>query len=60
MNRHGSETYFVIGEGLLGESRGGRELAIEAAPEAVAAAPPFRFSRMGPKGSGVQISNPCG
>jgi hypothetical protein len=58
VDRHGSETYFVIGEGLLGESRGGRELAIEAAPKAVEAAPPFRFSRLGPKGSAVQIGKP--
>ena len=58
MNRHGSETYWVIGEGMLGESRDGREPAIEAAPEAIAAAPPFLFSRLGPKGSGVQIGKP--
>jgi hypothetical protein len=58
MNRHGSQTYFVIGEGLLGESRGGRELAVEAAPEAVVAAAPFRFSRLGPNGSGEQIGKP--
>jgi hypothetical protein len=58
VDRHGSETYFVIDEGVLGESRGGRELAIAAAPEAVAEAPPFRFSRLGPKGSAVQIGKP--
>ena len=58
MYRHGSETYWVIDEGMLGESRSGRELAIESAPEAIAAAPPFRFSRLGPKGSGVQIGKP--
>ena len=44
-----SESYFVIGEGLLGESGGGRTLAA-----AAKAAPPFRFSRMGPKGTGRQ------
>ena len=50
MERHGSESYFVVGEGLLDESAGGRatELAAEAAP-------PFRFSRMGPRGVGVQL-----
>ena len=47
MERHGFETYFVLGEGLLGESGGGRTVAA-----AVEAAPPFRFSRMGPKGVG--------
>jgi len=59
---HGSESYFVLGEGLLGESLGGRPPAIAApvgaAPAiaaAVAAAPPFRFSRLGPKGTGKQL-----
>ena len=47
MERHGSETYFVVGEGLLGESVGGREPRLAA----TAAAPAFRFSRMGPKGT---------
>jgi hypothetical protein len=56
---HGSESFFIIGEGLLAEARGGR--AAEAEPEdartaaaaapAAAKAPPFRFSRMGPKGA---------
>jgi hypothetical protein len=50
MERHGSESYFVVGEGLLGESVGGRTLA------AAAAAPPFRFSRMGPSGAGRQLA----
>ena len=48
---HGSESYFVVGEGLLDESVGGRVSPLEAA----AAAPPFRFSRMGPRGAGVQL-----
>jgi hypothetical protein len=58
VEKHGSESYFVIGEGLLSESAGGRE----AAPAALAvaaradAAPPFRFSRMGPNGRGRQLS----
>jgi hypothetical protein len=56
---HGSETYFVIGEGLLGEARGGREVTkVALAAEAVTAVPPFRFSRMGPKGAGVQLGQP--
>jgi Animal haem peroxidase len=57
MQRHGSETYFVEGEGLLGESGVGRpERAIGGTPElAEAATLPFRFSRMGPKGTGKQL-----
>ncbi len=55
--RHGSESYFVIGEGLLTESDGGREPTVAVATGAAVAAavpaaqtPPFRFSRIGPKG----------
>jgi hypothetical protein len=55
MNRHGSESYFVIGEGLLGESVGGRDRTL-AAPLEVES-PPFRFSRMGPKGIDHQLSD---
>ena len=50
MQKHGQESYFVIGEGLLAESGAGRATAA-----AAKASPPFRFSRMGPKGSGVQL-----
>jgi Animal haem peroxidase len=53
---HGSESYFVIGEGLLGEAIGGRERTLAAALEA--ATPPFRFSRMGPSGVGKQLGEP--
>ena len=49
MERHGSESYFILGEGLVGESGEGRPRTLAAAVEA--AAPPFRFSRMGPKGA---------
>jgi Animal haem peroxidase len=42
--RHGSESYYVLGEGLLAESVGGRRRAL------AAAAAPFRFTRLGPKG----------
>ena len=56
MERHGSESYFVLGEGLLTESVGGREETLAAAVEA--AAPPFRFSRLGPKGTGRQLGEP--
>jgi hypothetical protein len=52
---HGSETYFVVGEGLLTESVGGRELTLTAAEEDQV--PPFRFSRMGPKGTGRQLGD---
>ncbi|HYT78576.1 MAG TPA: heme peroxidase family protein [Actinomycetota bacterium] len=54
MERHGSETYFVIGEGLLGESVGGR---VTLAPAEAAGVPPFRFSRMGPNGAQRQLSD---
>ena len=52
--RHGSESYFVVGEGLLGESVGGREATLAATAEAVT--PPFRFSRMGPRGTDRQLT----
>jgi hypothetical protein len=54
MERHGSESYFVIGEGLLGETIGGRARTLGPAREAQA--PPFRFSRMGPSGANRQLS----
>ena len=50
--QHGAESYYVVGEGLLGESGEGRDSARVVAN--AAAAPPFRFSRMGPKGTGRQ------
>ena len=53
MERHGSESYFVLGEGLLGESVGGRPRTLALA---AAAAPPFRFSRMGPAGGNLQLA----
>jgi hypothetical protein len=55
MERHGSESYFVVGEGLLGESLGGRDVVLAGA---AAAAPQFRFSRLGPKGTGKQLGEP--
>ena len=54
MERHGSESYYVIGEGLLGETVGGREPTVADAATA-APPPPFRFSRLGPKGTGRQL-----
>ncbi|HEX7187384.1 MAG TPA: heme peroxidase family protein [Actinomycetes bacterium] len=55
MDRHGSESYFIVGEGLLGESGGGRDRVLSEAVEAVT--PPFRFSRMGPKGTALSEAN---
>jgi hypothetical protein len=52
MERHGSESYFVIGEGLLAETAGGRVRTLSAAAEASTV--PFRFTRMGPNGQGKQ------
>jgi hypothetical protein len=51
--RHGSESYYVIGEGFYGESGEGRERTLSAVAEAQVV--PFRFTRMGPNGSGRQL-----
>jgi hypothetical protein len=56
METHGSESFFVLGEGLLGEAAGGREPTLALAPDVAAVTPPFRFSRLGPKGTGKQLS----
>jgi hypothetical protein len=61
---HGSESYFVLGEGLLSESDEGRpedtgaRASAASATATAAAAPPFRFSRLGPKGAGKQLGEP--
>ena len=63
MVTHGSESYFVIGEGLLAESVGGRVGSQNGARPTIATAsasdaggaPPFRFTRMGPNGAGKQL-----
>src|SRR5918995_1481925 len=60
MQMHGSESYYVVDEGLLTESVGGRDGAengpvVLAASTAGGAAPPFFFSRMGPSGAGQQL-----
>jgi hypothetical protein len=62
--RHGSESFFIEGEGLVNTQVGGRrgdepdpitEPEAAAAPRLAAAeAPPFRFSRVGPKGRAVR------
>src|SRR5215216_2522242 len=53
VEKHGSETYFIPGEGLLSESLGGRDAS--AAAFAAGVTPPFRFSRLGPRGLGRQL-----
>ena len=53
MERHGSQSYYFIGEGLLGESLGGKERTLARALEEET--PPFRFSRMGPQGTNRQL-----
>jgi hypothetical protein len=61
MEKHGSESYFVVGEGLLGETLGGRDgddRRLFLAAEAAQATPPFRFSRMGPSGVNKQLGEP--
>ncbi|HEY0631040.1 MAG TPA: heme peroxidase family protein [Thermoleophilaceae bacterium] len=50
--KHGSETYEILGERVVSKSLGGRETAL------AAAAPPFRFSRMGPKATGAALGDP--
>jgi hypothetical protein len=56
LEHHGSETYFLIDENrLYGESLEGRERTLSAAAEALVA--PFRFTRMGPNGSGRQLAD---
>src|SRR5215212_1929596 len=56
MENHGTESYFVVGEGLLGETAGGREPTVALAADVAAVTPPFRFSRLGPKGTGKQLN----
>jgi Animal haem peroxidase len=55
MEKHGAESFFVLGEGLLAKSIGGREPTL--ATTAEAQVPPFRFSRMGPKGTKRQLTD---
>ena len=61
MDKHGSESYFVINEGLLGETLGGRDSAdrrLFLVARADEVTPPFRFSRMGPSGVDKQLGEP--
>ena len=56
MERHGFETYFVLGEGLFAPDANGA-VSFRAATTATAT-PPFRFSRLGPTGIGHQLGDP--
>jgi hypothetical protein len=56
MARHGYESNYVIGEGLLGESVGGRDRLLARTVETTT--PPFRFSRLGPSGRDHQLGGP--
>ena len=51
MEKHGSESYYIVGEGLIDVADGGRTVA---ALDVEDTAPPFRFSRMGPNGRDKQ------
>jgi hypothetical protein len=53
LKAHGSESFFVLGEGLLTESIEGRRRTLSAAAERKS--PPFRFTRMGPGGKDHQL-----
>ena len=56
---HASESFFVLGEGLLTESGGGRRAAAaDEQPRARASdqEPPFRFRRVGPKGQQLPVA----
>ncbi len=60
MEKHGSESYFVLGEGLLAEANEDAADGLAAVASAASAgdvAPPFRFSRMGPKGINKQLGD---
>jgi hypothetical protein len=50
VERHGSESFFIVGEGLVDTSGGGRDQSSFTAAAGASAAAPFRFSRIGPKG----------
>jgi hypothetical protein len=55
VEHHGSESYFVLDEGLLTEAGEGRRPAVAAAATADGAVPHFRFRRIGPSGRGKQL-----
>src|SRR3954453_23648667 len=55
--RHGQETFFVVGEGVLGGNLDD-DSPVPVASAAAAGTPPFHFSRMGPKGANEQLGRP--
>jgi hypothetical protein len=63
VEKHASESYYILDEGLLAVSAGGRngvapdaEVNLRQVEAEIAAdGPPFRFSRMGPRGIGRQL-----
>jgi hypothetical protein len=52
---HGFESYYIEGEGWLGDAGPGREPMLAAA--GTPTTPPFRFSRMGPSGANLQLGD---
>jgi heme peroxidase len=58
VTHHGFENYFIEGEGLFVEAGQGRPLPITALEAEESAVQQFRFSRMGPSGSGKQPGEP--
>jgi hypothetical protein len=58
VTHHGSESYFVEGEGILGVAGEGRTVRVASAETAAGVVPAFRFSRMGPNGRGHQLGDP--
>ncbi len=60
VDRHGRDSYFVVGEGWLTPSGGGSgetdEVALRVAGER--SIPPFRFSRIGPRATTHQLTDP--
>src|SRR6476469_4752828 len=60
VDRHGRESYFVVGEGWFTPEGGGRggaeEVSLRVAGDSPI--PPFRFSRLGPRAATHQLTDP--
>ena len=56
MEQHGSESFFVIGEGLLGETAGGREPTLPSRRTSRRSPRRFASRGSGPKGTGKQLN----
>ncbi len=53
--RHGTDNYYVAGEGLLSTAEIAETSQVSAAArDAASQSPPFRFSRVGPKPRSVE------